>query len=355
VTATTLSAQAACRQILIARGGAIGDFVLTLPVLSALRRHDPAARIQVLGHPPIAQLAVAGGVADGFRDLESREMATAFAPNASLVPEVVRYLAGFDLILSYLHDPDQIFEANLQQVSAARFLAGPHRPGPEGGQHATEALLAPLASLGALPADPVPRLRLQAAAPRACDGPAGWLAADRCDAPCLAAHPGSGSERKNWPEPRWAELLSRLAAETPWRLLLVGGEAEGDRLDRLARCWPADRLECARSLPLVELALRLAACRFFLGHDSGIMHLAAALGIPGLVLWGESPFRVWRPLQTGMECLVAGSRLPQLEAAEVWDVLSTRLPAFHPGTADLRSAAVLAPCPACTSRPTAAR
>jgi len=75
----------------------------------------------------------------------------------------------------------------------------------------------------------------------------------------LAVHPGSGSERKNWPEACWAALLERLAPRPGLNLLLLGGEAEGDRLDRLARLWPADRLEAARSLPLVQVAERLAA------------------------------------------------------------------------------------------------
>jgi ADP-heptose:LPS heptosyltransferase len=142
---------------------------------------------------------------------------------------------------------------------------------------------------------------------------------------CLAIHPGSGSESKNWPEARWAELLSVLAAELDWNLLLVGGEAEGDRLDRLADRWPAQRLEIARSLPLVQLAQRLSSCQLFLGHDSGITHLAAALGLPGLVLWGESPFAVWRPRHAAMECLRAGNRLALLEVAEVWGALAARL------------------------------
>jgi ADP-heptose:LPS heptosyltransferase len=50
----------------------------------------------------------------------------------------------------------------------------------------------------------------------------------------LALHPGSGSERKNWPERNWAELLKHLTKSTDFGFLLVGGEAEGERLDRLA-------------------------------------------------------------------------------------------------------------------------
>ena len=59
--------------------------------------------------------------------------------------------------------------------------------------------------------------------------------------------------------------------------------------------------------------------------------MAAALGLPGLVLWGESPLEVWRPRHQAMECLLAGTRLSQLEVAEVWTALAPRL--FAKGSA----------------------
>src|SRR5206468_2533428 len=103
----------------------------------------------------------------------------------------------------------------------------------------------------------------------------------------LALHPGSGSEKKNWPEVKWAKLVQHLIDSTELNLLLVGGEAEGERLERLApkassgmaATVPAARIELAQSLPLPELALRLQSCIGFVGHDSGISHLAAAVGL----------------------------------------------------------------------------
>ena len=111
----------------------------------------------------------------------------------------------------------------------------------------------------------------------------------------MALHPGSGAERKNWPEARWAVLLQRLADFTELNLLLVGGEAEGERLQRLAAALPPARTHVAQNLPLPVLARRLARCLGFVGHDSGISHLAAALGLPGIVLWGGSSQEIWRP------------------------------------------------------------
>src|SRR6185295_7571375 len=83
---------------------------------------------------------------------------------------------------------------------------------------------------------------------------------------------------------------------TAFNLLLIGGEAEGGRLDRLSGVIPEARVQLARNLPLAELAARLAGCVGFIGHDSGITHLAAAVGVPTLALWPETDEAIWRPL-----------------------------------------------------------
>jgi heptosyltransferase III len=90
-------------------------------------------------------------------------------------------------------------------------------------------------------------------------------------------------------------LLERLLNSTHLDLLLVGGEAEGERLQRLGAALPPARVRVAQSLPLAELARLLQPCAAFVGHDSGISHLAAAVGLPAAVLWGDTAEEIWRP------------------------------------------------------------
>ena len=271
-------------KILVIRGGAIGDFILTLPVLAALRQRFPEAHLEVLGYAHIAQLALAGGLADEVRPIEARALAGFFARGGTLDESWQSYFGSFAVILSYLYDPDEIFCENVALCSSAQFIACPHRPDEDLGRHATEVLLQPLERLAIFDADATPRLSLIAPT-LASAVPGRWL----------ALHPGSGSERKNWPEPQWAALISRLLAETGLKLLLVGGEAEGGRLDRLRQGSDPSRLAIARSLPLAELGTRLTGCLAFVGHDSGVSHLAAAVGLPCLLLWGPTQPAVWQP------------------------------------------------------------
>lgn len=267
-------------KILVIRGGAIGDFILTLPALAALRRQFPDAHLEVLGYPHIVQLAEAGGLVDRVQAIEARGLAGFFARNGELSEDLRNYFSEFDIVVSYLYDPDEIFQTNVRRCLHGQFIQGPHRPRETEGTHATKVYLQPLERLAIFDADPVPRLHLHV--PRATHH-------------VLALHPGSGSERKNWPETRWVELIEHLANHTSHQVLLVGGEAEAGRVQRLTATLPPARCEVARSLPLAELARRLKACTAFVGHDSGITHLAAALGVPTLALWADTAEHIWRP------------------------------------------------------------
>lgn len=303
-------------RILVIRGGALGDFILTLPAIAALRRQFPDAYLEVLGYPHIVQLAVAGGLVDHAQSIEARALAGFFARNGQLSETLVQYFSDFDLIISYLYDPDGIFRTNVGRCTPAQFIGGPHRPAPACNVHAAELYLQPLERLAILEADPVPRLRIGAGVSHEPSSPE--------PTPALALHPGSGSESKNWPETRWAELLELLVHSSPFNLLLVGGEAEGERLQRLAAALPPSRTRVAQSLPLPKLAVLLTHCTGFIGHDSGISHLAAALGLPGLLLWGQTEAAIWRPPSDRMRLIHNPEGLNQLPVQTVFEhVLQT--------------------------------
>src|SRR5689334_23780534 len=88
-------------KILVIRGGAIGDFILTLPAITALRQHFPDAHLEVLGYPHIVQLAIAGGLVDRATHIEAGPLAGFFARNGTLVADWVDYFSEFDVIISY--------------------------------------------------------------------------------------------------------------------------------------------------------------------------------------------------------------------------------------------------------------
>ena len=114
-------------KILVIRGGAIGDFILTLPAIAALRRQFPEAHLEVLGYPHIVQLAVAAELVDRVQSIEAGALAGFFARNGKLEPDLADYFSEFDIIVSYLYRPGPDFP-NQRAPMFARALH--HRSAP---------------------------------------------------------------------------------------------------------------------------------------------------------------------------------------------------------------------------------
>ena len=293
-------------RILIIRGGAIGDFVLTLPVMSALCERFPKADLEVLGYPRIASLALSGGLVKAVHAIESPELAMFFSQNLAADIKWRKFFSGFSIIISYLYDPDKIFESNVNSCGVQQFIAAPYRPDETKLIHASKQFLQPLDILTIFDADPVSRLSIPA---------------DTSLESCLAIHPGSGSDSKNWMEENWRELVEYMLYNTSLQLLLIGGEAEGEKLQRLVDGLPVDRIEINQNIQLSCLAERLSRCCGYIGHDSGVTHIASALGLPTLVLWGPSCEVVWRPLGERVRILNRNNQLSKITINHVVDEL----------------------------------
>src|SRR5438309_10229743 len=134
-------------RILVIRGGALGDFILTLPALKALRDACPHRHIEILGYKHIAVLAENRFYAQAVRSIEYGSLSSFFARNLELPAELANYFASFDLIVSYLYDPDRIFENNLCRCGVENLVCGPAKIVENAG-HAACQLVQPIEKLG---------------------------------------------------------------------------------------------------------------------------------------------------------------------------------------------------------------
>src|SRR5438067_5211794 len=248
-------------RILVIRGGAIGDFVLTLPSIKLLRERFPEAQLEILGSKHIAALAEKRFYADAVRSIESASLARFFAKNSEL-PALLEYFGSFDLILSYLYDADTIFETNVKKSGRGTFIAGPSKL--DNSEHAALQLARPLAALGLSLTNPAAYLF-----PTEDDRYAiRTLLAN--SAKMIALHPGSGSETKNWPIENWIKLGDVLLANDHC-LMIIAGEADTARTQQLKMAWEEKRVRFVENVPLPHLAAFLEGS-FFIGHDSGVSH-----------------------------------------------------------------------------------
>ena len=274
------------KRILVIRGGAIGDFILTLPALKLLRDAFPNARVEIVGYKHIAALAENQFYADAVRSLEDGRLAGFFAADAELDREWSNYFGSFDLIVSYLFDPDTIFQRNLNRCGVENFVAC--SPKIFGDEHAAVQLARPLEQLGLVVTDAPAKLY-----PSVTDRD--LAKKDYAGGAAIAIHPGSGSLSKSWPLEHWIALLDRLLMHRmDPSLLVIGGEADTEQLTTL-RSALSGRARFIENLALVSLAAVLERCVLFIGHDSGISHMAAAVGTQCILLFGPTDPRVWAP------------------------------------------------------------
>ena len=287
---------AVLKRILVIRGGAIGDFVLTLPAIRLLRDAFPQAYLEILGHRHITALAERRFYANAIRSIESGTLAPFFAKEAVLPGELAAHFASFDLIVSYLFDPDRIFQENLNRCGIRTLITGPSKPG--GAEHAAFQLARPLEQIG---------LHLESAAaviyPAEEDRAFARDFLGDTSTSVIALHPGSGSEKKNWPIKRWEELGEHLF-QAGSMVLVVGGEADEERLRRLEMAWRDKPVRFAKNFTLPRLAA-LFEGSIFIGHDSGIPQIAAAVGARCVLLFGPTDPTIWAPANENVTVLQA--------------------------------------------------
>jgi len=276
-------------RILIIRPGAIGDTLLALPVIRALRVHYANPHITFVGNAVVLPLVLASGLVEEVSDYEDIRWSALFA--AAPLPGAMHCVPTIDLAICWLRDPDGMVERNLRAAGVQQVITAPGRP-PEGERvHIVDYLAQTVgAHMG----------KGQVSLRTACGSGRGRATAPTYD---VAIHPGSGGARKCWPVSSFAAVIQRLC-ERDCRVLLLGGPADHERIDAMRRgrdksagainraSTPAMLLDA----PLLEVARYLCQCRCYLGNDSGITHLAALLGVPTIALFSASDPAVWHPV-----------------------------------------------------------
>lgn len=246
----------------MARVGALGDVLLTRRLTLSLSRAGfrstllaPARHASLLLHDPWIEAVL---------DSESPRFAEAFAGNWP------QEGGAFDLAVVISRSASLIDAA---RVAAARIIVV--SPEPERSDRSIAQQWAD--ALGA-ECEPFPGLL-----PRLAVADHALLAKD-----ATLIHPGSGSPRKNWPVERFRELSLELLARghvVAW----IRGPAESSEVI------PPAGVECLDHPSLPSLARTLAVARLFIGNDSGVSHLAAAVGAPTVALFGPTSSEIWAP------------------------------------------------------------
>ncbi len=268
---------------------ALGDFVLTFPLLRALT--PPVTVVSTWSRALLAQKVVAGVSPMSIELFEFTRLHAPGGPTA-LSPAVREVFEGVNLVVSFVARPTDPWAANVARLCPDAKIAFVE-PRPDAaataGVHVEDWHRQQLAEQG-LELSPVPPTPRPPGS-----GP-------------VVVHPGSGGREKCWPPQSFEWLIGELRREGRDVVPLLG-EVELDR-------WPADaalrwRATLGAEIILDPLALhdRLATASLFIGNDSGPTHLAAQSGVPTVALFGPTDPRRWAP--RGPHVTVLAPQTPQ--------------------------------------------
>ncbi len=315
------------RRILAVKLADMGDLLTATPALRALRLSFPSAHIAAIVTPRSAPVLRFSDAVDQVISFD--KFAFDRPPSAVRSIPVALGLAArlrkerYDTILVFHH----LYTwwgvakyAALVRAVGASTVAGldngrgwflTHRAHDRGygAVHEAEYWLEVAGTLGAC--HPNPAMELPVGPDDEAFASALWRRLGLQGREVLAIHPGTGdfSPARRWPAGRFAEVARVLARRLDARVALIAGPARGERdLVREIASLVGPSAVVLDSLPSpLALAAVLRRCKLFVGNDSGVMHVASAVGVPVVAVFGPSNHRAWGPWppkKDGLDCPV---------------------------------------------------
>jgi len=274
------------KKAVIIHQGALGDLINTAPAIQALKDNCElligigSERLKLLEYCGIIDKALVSD-AIGFHSLFNEN----FAPSQNFR----EIFSNADLAISWLGRGSEIYRKNLKSLAKNIFIFQEQFPPTPGSEHITKILAKPVIDAGIEIKNFLPRLNHPTKIEEL--GP-GYQ---------TLVHPGSGSLKKALPLAKLFELLDLLSEIFPSeKISLITGEVEKKMVFEIVKTCPEKlkpRVQLIQDLPLIKLAEMIAQAKIYIGMDSGPTHLASALGIPTIAIFGPTDPGVWAPPQ----------------------------------------------------------
>jgi ADP-heptose:LPS heptosyltransferase len=259
--------------------GALGDFICLLPLIERLSQN---ARVELLARTDFADLlppAVAVG------SLDCAAVRRLFVPGAGEGELLRRFFGAYHLIYSWFGSQQSTFATELARATEQKARLFPFRP-VNSRIHQTDYYLACIGQ----PGGAVPTVVVKPESDRWCDSY--WQRHALYDKPVLVLAPGSGAREKNWPAAFYRVIADWWRQRFNGAVIALLGPVEDERGGLVAL---SEACVVARGLTLGQLSALLSRCLLYIGNDSGPTHLAAALGVRTVALFGPSDPLRWAP------------------------------------------------------------
>ena len=280
-SAETSLVQIASPRVCVLFPGALGDFICFLPTLHLIA--DSHA-VDLLARREFAAIAPRHVTVHSLDRSEVRQL---FIEDGVADENCKRFFSGYSAIFSWFASQQAVFVDQLQIASQGRVKIFAFRPD-NFTVHQTDYYLSCVNSNA--PNIPEPLIELRADAELWCDSFCRRTAIG--SEPLLIIAPGSGTRGKNWPEVNYLQVAHWWRDQLGGKVVVVIGPVEAERrgIEQLS-----SSCIVASGLDLAQLAGLLVRCDVYVGNDSGVSHLAAAVGARTVAIFGPSDERQWAP------------------------------------------------------------
>jgi len=327
-TAPAINPGETAARILVIKLSALGDFVLAMGAMKAVRKHHPSAHITLLTTPPFERFAKASPY---FDSIETDGRPGDIRATRALLRRIRK--ADFDMIYDFqtsgrtanyfkaLNLPGRAPPLWSGHVSGCAFL---HDNPRRGSMHSIDRLAEQLTVSGVGPESgwtpetlPMPDLSWIRGAFN--DPPRLRPAFFNLTLPYMLLIPGASAHRsaKRWPEERYSELAGRVA-DAGILPVLIGGTAEGKIAHAIAKAEPRVKNIVTRT-DFFQIATLAEQATFVVGNDTGPMHMATLAGAPGVALFATNESDPDKAAPRGSTVMIVhGRTLAEVSTDDVW-------------------------------------
>ena len=298
----------AARQAIIIQPGAIGDCILTLPLAQFMRDSLNLGNIVFLGHLDYAGIFAGRTCINGVKSIESVELNRLFLGRKEFDLEdndpLLTAFITYSWIVTFLGEPNSDFEHNLIYTAhcthSAEVISLNLKPLVKPPTHISRCYIEQFAASHCPPlALPPINIRQQLLTATDMDKLKGAELLKTFDIDSSAEKttviaPGSGSLSKCWSFENYIGLAKQLSLDG-FKIIFLLGPAELERFSSAVLRQLGDTAPCVSGLSLTEVLQLLSASYSFVGNDSGITHLAGALGVKTIAVFGPTSADIYSP------------------------------------------------------------
>ncbi len=295
------------KRILIIRTDRIGDVILTTPVIKALRKAQPKSFIAMMvnpvgkgiveGNPYLDEVIVYDkkgrdsgifGFLNFVLNLKRRNFALSLNLHTKKRVNLISYLAGIKERIGY--DNNKFSGLLTRRLKDLRI---------EGKKHEAEYCLDVLKAIGIKSDDKELFMPIKESAEKWADGLLRENNIKSTDT-LIAIHPDASCPSKRWPIERFAQVCNKLIEEKGFKVAIISGPKDSYIVKMVKRYLRHPVIDLSGKTTVSQLASFLKRCKLLISNDSGPVHVASALGVAVIAIFGRnqaglSPKR-WGPL-----------------------------------------------------------